>query len=76
MNFLAFIFICWLAVRFLSIGRERREERLRRARAPEPLPPLRPAVESPEQKLRRQYVEGSLTVEQYERELDLLYRGK
>lgn len=78
MNFLAFILICWVAVRFLSAGRERREARLRRARTPEPLPP-RPAVpplETAEQKLRRQYVEGSLTVEQYERELDLLYRGK
>ena len=33
-------------------------------------------AETTEERLRRQYVEGTLTVEQYERELDTLYRGR
>jgi hypothetical protein len=33
-------------------------------------------AETTEERLRRQYVEGILTVEQYERELDTLYRGR
>jgi hypothetical protein len=78
MSFLAFMLVCWVAVRFLSMGRDRRETRRLRQRQEEALPapsPL-PAAETAEQKLRRQYVEGSLSVEQYERELDALYRSK
>jgi hypothetical protein len=37
-----------------------------------PLAP--PRVETPMEALQRRYVEGSITVEQYERELDELFR--
>lgn len=84
MEWLIFILVCWAAVRFLAPGRcgEGRwaSRQLRGARAPKPLPqkqsPPQPEPETEEQRLRRQYVEGSLTVEQYERELDRLYRAR
>ncbi len=96
MEWMIFILVCWVAVRFLGVatgrGRGERweERRLRRAERWEERrlgraerrgvtpPPVRVAppkpVETPEEKLRRQYVEGTLSVEQYERELDRLYR--
>lgn len=33
-----------------------------------------PPTETPEEALKRKYVEGSITVEEYERQLDRLYR--
>jgi hypothetical protein len=48
------------------------------AAAPAPVRP-RPApvrAETTEERLRRQYVDGTLSVEQYERELDAFYRGR
>ena len=35
-----------------------------------------PATETPEDALRRRYVDGSITVEEYEAQLDRLYRGE
>lgn len=81
MEWLIFVLVCWVAVRFLGVGRTRRGRwagRRLRGRPPEPqaLPPKPVAApETAEQRLRREYVEGTLTVEQYERELDRLYRS-
>jgi hypothetical protein len=50
----------------------------RMSTAAPPAPP-RPApirAETTEERLRRQYVDGTLSVEQYERELDAFYRGR
>jgi hypothetical protein len=38
------------------------------------LPTAAPKVETPMEALQRRYVEGAITVEQYEAELDKLYR--
>jgi hypothetical protein len=48
------------------------------ARAPvRPRPAAAPVpAETTEERLRRQYVDGTLSVEQYERELDAFYRGR
>lgn len=76
MEWLIFVLVCWVAVRFLGVGRTRRGRwagRRLRGRPPEPPPQLAAAPETVEQRLRREYVEGKLTVEQYERELDRLY---
>ena len=46
--------------------------------APAPARPQPAPVrtETTEERLRRQYVDGTLSVEQYERELDAFYRGR
>jgi hypothetical protein len=84
MEWLIFILVAWAAVRFLGVGRCRGEwlERRRLAErsagagrvSPPPADKAVPAAETLEAKLRRRYVAGELTVEQYERELDALYR--
>lgn len=82
MEWLIFGLVCWAVVRFLGINRcgaarGRWEHRRMPAARREPALPQAPApAESAEQRLRRQYVEGTLTVEQYERELDRLYRAR
>lgn len=50
----------------------RRREQLERERQ-RAVPP--PRVETPMEALQRKYVEGSITVEEYETELDKLYRS-
>jgi hypothetical protein len=50
--------------------RERHEGRERLADRPQPI------TETPEDALRRRYVDGSITVEEYEAQLDRLYRGE
>jgi hypothetical protein len=63
-----------------SCGRRpRHERRFERAEIPsstaaKPIP-RRPTAEAVEAELRRRYVSGELTVEQYESELDRFYRS-
>jgi hypothetical protein len=65
-------------------GRRYRRESLERARRPEALsrgvpaelPPQRPTREEREERLRARYVSGEISVEEYERGLDRLYRQR
>lgn len=81
MEWLIFGLVCWAVIRFLAPGRfargrwaGRRLPERRERRKPLPEPP-KAAPETAEERLRRQYVEGTLTAEEYERELDALYRA-
>lgn len=87
MEWMIFILVAWAAVRFLGVGRcsgnwqlERRrrlQEQAAATRAKKvspPAPQAATAAETLEARLRSRYVDGELSVEQYERELDALYR--
>jgi uncharacterized membrane protein len=79
-EWLIFVLVAWFVVRFLGRGkhrkrireRERERERLAAAKTP---PAVQSAAETEEERLRRRYVSGEMSVEQYERALDALYRG-
>lgn len=77
-EWLIFALVAWFAVKFLKKGQRRRIAQRERARVAEAS--SRPAVQAPraetdEERLRRRYVAGEMTVEQYEEALDALYRG-
>jgi hypothetical protein len=58
--------------------RELRRARMRERHEPHDRLGARPqpTTETPEDALRRRFVEGSITVEEYEAQLDRLYRGE
>lgn len=76
--FLAIVFIAFRIRRRHRWHRRIRDERLRAARAGRELPgtsaPAMPPRETPLESLQRRFVAGSISVEQYEAELDRMLR--
>ena len=77
-EWLIFVLVAWFAVKFLKRSRHRRriaERNRARVTEAEKARAVQAPAETEEERLRRRYVAGELSVEQYEQGLDALYRG-